>query len=46
LCEIMHTCGTGIRPALCECVTVYGYPEPRPTGNRTFAEACPVSSLS
>lgn len=46
LCEIMHTCGTGIRPALCECVTIYGYPEPRPTGNRTFAEACPVPSLS
>ena len=44
LCEIIHTCGTGNRPALCECVTDFGYPEPIPTGNRTFAEACGVAS--
>jgi lipase ATG15 len=40
LCDILHTCGTGPRPALCECALLYGYPEPEPTGNRTFAEAC------
>ncbi|GKZ00654.1 hypothetical protein MPSEU_001017600 [Mayamaea pseudoterrestris] len=42
LCEIMFTCGTGPRPAICQCVTDYGYPEPRPYewANRTFAEAC------
>lgn len=43
LCEILYTCGTGIRPALCECVTMFGYPEPQlisKVGGRTFADAC------
>jgi len=44
LCEIIYTCGTGIRPALCECVTQFGYPEPEQLGNRSFAEACGLSS--
>jgi len=43
LCEIIYTCGSGDRPTFCECVTKFGYPEPRPKQgvNRTFAEACP-----
>jgi len=48
LCEIMYTCGNGAgvgpqhisRPVLCQCVLDFGYPEPEPTGNRTFSEAC------
>jgi len=44
LCEIMWTCGTGNRPALCECHTQYGFDKPVPTadGTRTFEEACPT----
>jgi lipase ATG15 len=40
LCEIIHTCGTGPRPAICECTTLYGYPKPVTLGNRTFDEVC------
>jgi lipase ATG15 len=42
LCQIIHTCGSQNRPALCECVTEFGYPEPLPKDgvSRTFAEAC------
>ena len=40
LCEIQYTCGSGPRPTLCDCALFYGYPEPEPTGDRTFAEAC------
>lgn len=42
LCEIMWTCGSGIRPALCICAAKYGYAEPLYKGsdNVTFAEAC------
>jgi lipase ATG15 len=40
LCEIITTCGTGNRPALCECATKYGYPIPLARGNRSFLEAC------
>ena len=42
LCEILYTCGTGIRPALCDCVTEFGYPQPKPknTTTRTFEQAC------
>jgi lipase ATG15 len=40
LCEIIYTCGSRTRPVLCECVTHFGYPEPTPSGNRTFAQAC------
>ena len=40
LCEILYTCGTGNRPAICECVTLFGYDEPITDGNVTFADAC------
>lgn len=40
LCEIQYTCGSGSRPTLCDCALYYGYPEPKPTGDRSFAEAC------
>eukprot|EP00591_Stephanopyxis_turris_P001411 CAMPEP_0195508244 /NCGR_PEP_ID=MMETSP0794_2-20130614/1506_1 /TAXON_ID=515487 /ORGANISM="Stephanopyxis turris, Strain CCMP 815" /LENGTH=672 /DNA_ID=CAMNT_0040635155 /DNA_START=331 /DNA_END=2349 /DNA_ORIENTATION=- len=40
LCEIMVNCGTGPRPAICDCAKLYGYPEPDQIGNRTFEEAC------
>jgi hypothetical protein len=40
LCDILYTCGTGPRPALCDCALYYGYPEPEAIGNRTFTEAC------
>jgi len=42
LCEILYTCGTKNRPALCNCVTEFGYPEPVPKQgvNKTFAEEC------
>jgi lipase ATG15 len=42
LCEIIFTCGTKNRPALCDCVTEFGYPEPVPKQgvNKTFAEEC------
>ncbi|CAJ1969774.1 unnamed protein product [Cylindrotheca closterium] len=39
LCDILYTCGSGNRPVLCECVA-FGYPEPEPTGDRTFRTAC------
>jgi len=41
LCEIIYTCGTMGRPALCECQK-YGYPAPtpKPGTNITFEEAC------
>lgn len=48
LCEILYTCGTGIRPALCECVTLFGYPEPEPLSDidagPSFAELCGIES--
>jgi len=38
LCELLYTCGTQNRPALCECVTDYEYPEPKPKdGNATLS---------
>eukprot|EP00541_Cyclophora_tenuis_P016342 CAMPEP_0116563538 /NCGR_PEP_ID=MMETSP0397-20121206/12791_1 /TAXON_ID=216820 /ORGANISM="Cyclophora tenuis, Strain ECT3854" /LENGTH=616 /DNA_ID=CAMNT_0004089997 /DNA_START=29 /DNA_END=1879 /DNA_ORIENTATION=+ len=42
LCEILFSCGTQNRPALCECVTLFGYPEPAPKNgtNVTFKQAC------
>ena len=45
LCEIIYTCGTGDRPAICQCVTKYGYPEPKPKPGtiRTFAKACGIA---
>ena len=42
LCEIIHTCGSGDRPVVCECVTLFGYPEPTPREGvtATFSETC------
>jgi len=40
LCEIIWSCGTNNRPAICECVTMYGYQEPIQNGTLTFKEAC------
>jgi len=42
LCEILYTCGTRGRPALCECTTDFGYPapNPKPDATRSFEEAC------
>jgi lipase ATG15 len=40
LCEILFTCGTGNRPALCECHVDYGYPQPLTDGDQTFDEVC------
>jgi len=42
LCEIIFTCGTNGRPALCECHTMFGYPIPQAKENatETFEEAC------
>jgi lipase ATG15 len=44
LCEVMYTCGTNGRPAICECVTDYDYPEPITNGTETFAKACGIST--
>ena len=40
LCDILFTCGTGNRPALCQCVTEFGYPEPISSNGQSFADAC------
>jgi hypothetical protein len=40
LCEILYTCGTGNRPALCECVTVHHYPKPITDWDEDFDTAC------
>jgi len=42
LCELMVTCGTGNRPAICECHRIYGYPKPVTDGDEDFDELCPV----
>ena len=43
LCEILYTCGTGNRPALCHCVTEFGYPKPITDGDEDFDELCGIS---
>jgi hypothetical protein len=40
ICEIMYTCGTGNRPAVCECHMLYGYPKPTPAGGEDFDTMC------
>lgn len=42
LCEIIYTCGTGDRPALCDCVCEFGYPQPTPKEGTTvsFKDMC------
>ena len=42
LCELLVTCGTEGRPALCQCVTEYGYPEPNSMNGESFVEACGI----
>ena len=45
ICEIIHACGTGPRPALCHCHNRFGYPRPTPklgsNSSLTFEEVCP-----
>ena len=48
LCEIIFTCGTQGRPALCECVYDYGFPEPMPldpNSGITFAQSCCLGAI-
>ena len=44
LCEISYTCGSVGRPVICECVELFGYPEPPPVLRNTttisFSQAC------
>eukprot|EP00980_Cylindrotheca_fusiformis_P027940 scaffold22570_cov109-Cylindrotheca_fusiformis.AAC.3 len=42
ICEVMYTCGSGSRPVFCECVELFGYPEPVASKdlNYTFSEFC------
>ena len=40
MCEFLYSCGSQGRPVLCVCNEMYGYPEPTPRGNRTYADAC------
>jgi len=43
LCELLYSCGTHNRPALCDCVTEFGFPQPTPKKgyeNLSFAELC------
>lgn len=43
LCEIMYSCGDVGRPVYCECVTMWGYPQPvKVSGDEgsTFMEEC------
>jgi len=44
LCEVMFSCGSGNRPALCTCYKDYGYPPPvaKNGTTRTIEEACSV----
>lgn len=44
ICEIIYSCGTGPRPALCDCAARFGYPPPMPknasNSAATFEDAC------
>jgi lipase ATG15 len=44
LCELQYRCGTGDRPAICECNTVFGYPKPLTIGDGEFDELCANST--
>lgn len=44
LCEILYTCGTGNRPAICECYIEYGYPKPLTDGDEDFDTLCGITS--
>ena len=40
ICELIYTCGTNNRPAVCECVTSFGYPIPETDSDQVFEEMC------
>ena len=40
VCQLIYTCGTNNRPALCECVTTFGFPMPQTNGDQNFEEVC------
>lgn len=40
LCELLVTCGTGNRPAICECHLEFGYPKPQTDGVEDFDTLC------
>lgn len=42
LCEMLYSCGTVKRPVYCECMEMYGFPEPLPVDNKelSFREVC------
>jgi lipase ATG15 len=40
ICELLYTCGTGNRPALCECVTAFNFPLPLTDGDQDFEAEC------
>lgn len=40
ICELLYTCGTGTRPALCECVTSFNFPMPLTDGDQNFEAMC------
>lgn len=44
LCELLFTCGTGNRPALCECVTAFNFPLPLTDGDQDFEAECTGAS--
>ena len=49
ICEIMYSCGSGQRPALCDCYSRFGYPPPTPKNETDalmkFEEVCRRSEL-
>ncbi|KAG7373187.1 lipase class 3 [Nitzschia inconspicua] len=40
LCELLYTCGTGNRHALCECVTSFNFPMPLTDSDQDFDSMC------
>lgn len=46
LCELQYRCGTGNRPAICECSTVFGYPQPMTLGDGDFDQLCANSTYT
>eukprot|EP00977_Amphora_coffeiformis_P011779 scaffold2872_cov193-Amphora_coffeaeformis.AAC.2 len=49
ICEIMYSCGSGPRPALCDCYSRFGYPPPTPKNGTDlsirFEDVCLRSEL-
>ena len=40
ICELIYTCGTGNRPAICECVKSFNFPMPLTDGDQDFEAMC------